>query len=148
MKWLWLVIPMVFMAAPAYAGWDDDHDGIGVAAVGCEEVKPNPGTQRRCWFNYVNATGTGNSPMLTIDQCENYSVAFTPDYSGVDTASTGTFYVCLDDTDIQACHALEGKTLSSSVPVIYGADGTWGYFDIGVICTAAAECRVEFRCNQ
>ncbi len=145
MRALLLIAALALLAIPAYAGWDDDHNGVG---FGCEEVQPNPGMQRRCWFNYVNATGTGNSPMLKIDQCENYSVAFTPDFDGVDTAGTGTFYVCLDDTDTQACYALENKTLSSSLPVVYGADGTWGYWDIGVACTAAANCRVEFRCNQ
>lgn len=148
MKQLLLVIAMVSLAFPALAGWDDDRDGIGAAATGCEEVAPNPGSQRRCWFNYVNATGTGNSPMIDIRQCENFSVAFTPDYSGTDTASQGDFYVCLDDTDIQSCYVLEGKRLSNSLPAIYGADGTWAYFDIVIACTVDAECRVEFRCNQ
>jgi hypothetical protein len=146
MKLFYLASLLMFIAFPAFGqGWSSDHNGVGAE---CEEVRPSPASQRRCWYNYTNATGTGNSPMLQIDQCENFSVAFTPDFDGADTAGTGIFYSCLDDTDIQSCYALEGKTLSNIVPVVYGADGDWGYWDIGVACTAAANCRVVFRCNQ
>jgi len=139
---------LAFLAAPAYAGWDTDEDGTGIA---CEEVNPNPGMQRRCWWNYVAAEGTGYSNRLDIDQCENYSIAFTPDFDGTDTSGTIQALICLDDAVANvpnSCYVLEGKTLSSSVPVVYGADGTWLLVDIIAACGAGANCRVEFRCNQ
>lgn len=145
MRWILLVLAMALLAAPAYGqGWSSDHNGVGAE---CEEVQPNPAMQRRCWYNFTGA-GTGNSPMLEIDQCENFSVAFTPDFDGVETTATVIFYSCLDDTDIQACYALEGKTLSSNIPVVYGADGDWGYIDVIAAPGATANARVVFRCNQ
>jgi hypothetical protein len=139
----WMVFLLLF-AMPAWGGWDSDEDGTG---SGCEVEQPNPTKQRRCWYNYTG-TGTGNSNFLKIDQCENFSVAFTPDWDGTATTGTGNFYLCLDDSDTNSCYKLEGKTLSSSIPVIYGADGTWAYWDIVTACGAGNNCRVEFRCNQ
>ena len=84
MRLFCLIALLAFIVTPANAGWDDDHNGTG---IGCEEVQPNPGMQRRCWYNFTNAEGTFNTAMLSIQQCENYSVAFTPDFDGVDTLS-------------------------------------------------------------
>jgi hypothetical protein len=144
-----LLFILLIVALPASAGWDNDHNGTGDA---CETVQPNPTQQRRCWFNFTNATGTGNSNMLRIDQCENYSVAFTPDFDGSDTTATVRFYVCLDDTDTNACYLLENTTLdgdaSTKTEVVYGADGTWGYLDIVTGAADGANARAEFRCNQ
>ena len=144
MRWLYWTMPLLFLAAPAVAGWDKTPAGTGDR---CEIEKPNPTKQRRCYFNYTG-TGTGNSNMIELDQCENFTVAFTPDFDGTATAGTGIFYVCLDATDTQACYALEGKTFSSSIPAVYGADGTWGYWDIVAACGNNNNCRVEIRCNQ
>jgi hypothetical protein len=145
-KWFYWMIPLLFMAAPAGAGWDSDEDGTG---NDCEVSRPNRANQRRCYWNYVAAEGTGYSNQLVIDSCENYSVAFTPDFDGTDTTGTIQVLICLDDANVpNSCHVLEGKTLSSAVPVIYGADGTWLYMDIIAACGAGANCRVEFRCNQ
>jgi hypothetical protein len=154
MKTILLVFVMAFLASlasPAYAGWDDDEDGFG---VGCEEVQPNPGMQRRCWWNFTGV-GTDYSPMLAIRQCENYSIRFFPDIDGVETNGTIEFLVCGDD-DIanvpNACFVLEDTTLdgdeTSDTESVYGADGTWGVVDIIVACGATANCRVEFACNQ
>lgn len=144
MKWFYWMIPLLFPVVAVSAGWDSDHNGT---SDGCEIEQPNPTRQRRCWYNFTGA-GTGNSPMLKIDQCENFSVAFVPDYDGTETTATVIFYSCLDDTDTQACFALEGKTLSSSIPVVYGADGDWGYVDVIAAPGATANARVVFRCNQ
>jgi hypothetical protein len=147
MRTFYLVVLLALFAFPAYAGWDDDYDGTG---TDCETVRPNPAMQRRCWYNSTGA-GTGYSPMLEIDQCENYSVRFYPDIDGTETNGTIQFLVCGDPAIANvpnACFALEGKTLSSSMPAVYGADGTWGIVDIIVACGATANCRVEFACNQ
>jgi hypothetical protein len=140
----WVAL-LAFFVGPAYGqGWSDDYDGTGTE---CQSIQPNPETQRRCWYNFTGA-GTGNSPMLKINQCENFSVAFTPDWDGIETTATVIFYSCLDPTNTDACYALEGLTLSSTLPVVYGADGDWGYIDVITAPGATANARVVFRCNQ
>ena len=152
MKIFYWIALLALIVTPAYAGWDDDEDGIGVAAVGCEEVQPNPAMQRRCWYNFVNANATFNTSMLNIRQCENFSVAFTPDFDGADTLARVQFNVCLDDTNVLSCYILENVTLdgnpANNSEVVYGADGTWAYAKITVEATAGANARIEFRCNQ
>jgi hypothetical protein len=90
--------------------------------------------------------------MLRIDQCENFSVAFTPDFDGTDTTARVQFNVCLDDTDTQSCAILENVTLdgvaATNTDAVYGADATWGYAKITVAAAAGANARIEFRCNQ
>ena len=151
MRIFYWVALLAFIATPAYAGWDDTEDGVG---IGCEEVKPNPAMQRRCWWNFTGV-GTGYSPMLEIEQCADYSVKFFPDIDGVETNGTVRFLVCGDD-DIanvpNACFILENWTLdgnpATNTEAVYGADGSWGIVDIVVACGATANCRVEFACNQ
>ncbi|MHC4646319.1 MAG: hypothetical protein ACYTBJ_12530 [Planctomycetota bacterium] len=143
-RWLVWLVPLLLLAMPALAGWDSDEDGTG---TGCEVEQPNPTRQRRCWYNYTG-TGTGSSNMLTIEQCENFSVEFETDWDGTATAGTGQFMVCLDDTNTNSCAPLKGVTFTSSFRVVYGADGTWAYWLIGTACGTGNNCRVEFRCNQ
>ena len=148
MRWLYWAMPLLFLAAPAVAGWDKTPAGTGDR---CEIEKPNPTKQRRCWWNF-SGTGTGYSNMLVIDQCENYSIRLYPDIDGTETNVTVNVLICGDGpltTNVpNACFVLEGKTLNSSIPAVYGADGTFLIADIVAACGATANCRMEFACNQ
>ena len=153
MRWILSIVVMIVLASPAYAGWTNDVGGDG-AGIECEEVQPNPASQRRCWWNFTGV-GTDYSPMLSIRQCENYSVKFFPDIDGVETNGTVTALICGDDLVANvpnACFILENVTLdgdsSTNKEAVYGADGTWLIIDIVVACGATANCRVEFACNQ
>lgn len=158
MRWILSIVAMIVLASPAYAGWTNDEGGGAIGGVGdgveCEEVRPNPGMQRRCWWNFTGV-GTGYSPMLEISQCENYSFRFFPDIDGVETNGTITVLICGDDLVANvpnACFILENVTLdgdpATNTEAVYGGDGTWAIVKIGAACGATANCRVEFACNQ
>lgn len=137
----------LLLSIPSYAGWDSDEDGTG---DGCEVEQPNPTRQRRCWWNFTG-TGTGYSNMLKVDQCENWSLGFEPDFDGTETAATIQALICLDDAVANipnACHILGNVTMSSSIGDQWGADATWLVIDIITAPGATANARVEFRCNQ
>lgn len=146
MKWLYWMSPVLFLATPAWAlSWSSTEDGT---SNGCELEQPNPTRQRNCWLNFTG-TGTGDSNLLKINQCENSSIKMVPDFDGAATACKVKVYICLGEAaNTSMCFLLENKMLTSSLPAIYGFDGRFMYVDIDVAAGAGNNCRVEFQCNQ